>query len=129
MPKQNTKKHHHIPAHGDKSIAIADVPVKISFIHGDETLQEYEDIIDLPFDTKTAAGQELGKRLAILTMRDGHATEEALFTIASDEIHTHAEAMLQQLANTDIRLRASGHEIHLCVLPNGDIPYRMPLTA
>src|SRR3954469_16206447 len=69
----------HIPASVDKSVAIADVPVKITFLHGDETLQEYEDIIDLKFDTKTAAGRELGKRMAILTMREGLSTEEALF--------------------------------------------------
>ena len=127
MPKQHAKNQQHIPESIDKSVAIADVPVKITFLHGDEKLQEYEDIIDLTFDTKTAAGKELGKRMAILTMREGLATEEALFKIASDEIHTHAAAMLQTMTHTDILKRAAGHEVHLRVLRNGDITYRMPM--
>src|SRR5690349_9412837 len=49
-------------------------------------------------------------------MRDDLATEEALFTIASDEIHTHAAEMLQALAHTDIVKRAAGHEVHLRVV-------------
>ena len=106
---------------------IADVPIKITFLHGDETLQEYEDIIDRKFDTKTAAGRALGKRVAILTMREGLSTKEALFKIAGDEIHTHAAEMLQTMAQTDILKRASGHEVHLRVLRNGDITFPMPM--
>jgi hypothetical protein len=101
--------------------------VKIVCLHGDETLREYDAVIDLPFDTKTATGQEIGKRMAILTMREGLSTEEVLFTIASDQIHTHAVEELAQLANTEILQCASGYGLHVRVLPNGDISCRMPM--
>src|SRR5690349_2387898 len=84
MTKQSAKSQRHIPSNVDKSVAIADVPVKITFLHGDETLQEYEDVIDLKFDTNPTSGREIGKRMAILTMREGYSTENALFKIASD---------------------------------------------
>ena len=45
--------------------------------------------------------------MAILTMREGISTEEVLFTIASDQIHTHAVEELAQLANTEILQCAS----------------------
>jgi hypothetical protein len=127
MVKPKPGKKPNFPSNVDTSVMIADVPVKITFLHGDETLQEYEDVIDLKFDTKTPAGRELGKRLGYLKMQEGHTTESALFKIASDELHTHATEMIQALAPTGILKRAAGQQIHLHVKRNGDITYRMPI--
>jgi hypothetical protein len=48
-----------------------------------------------------------------------------LFTIASDQIHSHAVEELAQLAKTEILQCASGYELYVRVLPNGDIFCRM----
>jgi hypothetical protein len=59
--------------------------------------------------------------MAILTMREGISTEEVLFTIASDQIHTHAVEMLTQLTNAEILQLAGSHEVRIYVTKNGDI--------
>jgi hypothetical protein len=120
-----TDKPKSIPSNVDTSVAIADVPVKIRFLHGDETLQEYEDVINVEFDTKTSKGIACGRRLLILKMQ-GYSTEEAIFTIASDQVHNHAEEILQSLAGTKLLNRAAGHEIRLSVARNGEITFKMP---
>jgi hypothetical protein len=127
MVKPKPGKKPNFPSNVDETVFIADVPVKITFMLGDETLQEYEDVIDLTFDTKTPAGRELGKRMGMLKMQDGHTTESALFKIASDELHTHATEMIQAAAHTDILKRTAGRQVHLHVKRNGDITYRMPI--
>jgi hypothetical protein len=128
MAKQNLKKRRQIRRNVDISIMIADVPVKIRFIHEDETLGEYEEVIDVVFDYMTVEGIAYGRRMQILKAH-GLSTENAIFTIASEDVHDHALEILEKLANTEVVKRTAGHAIHMHVKRNREITYRMPVKA
>jgi hypothetical protein len=89
---------------------VADVPVKIAFMHGDETLGEYEDTINLTRTKKTAEGRQREKRLRILTTLDGQPLEGALYTMASEEVQARTDEFTQTHARTDLVKHASGHK-------------------
>ena len=105
----------------------ANVPVKIAFMHGDETLGEYEDTINLTLTQKTAEGRQRTKRLSKLTTLDGQPLEGALFTMASEEVQARTVEFTQTHAQTDLVKHASGHGLYIQVMRNGDILYRMPM--
>src|SRR3954453_4564014 len=97
MGKRKQEKRSPLPANVDASIAIADVPVKINFYHGDELLDEYEDIIDLEFNHRLEKGGVLGLWMGELYQK-GMSTEDALFTIASEMVKAQAIETLQSRA-------------------------------
>src|SRR3954467_12170931 len=86
MADTHVRKKPQFPANVDSSVVIADVPVKIAFMHGDIMLGEFEDVIALAFTQKTEKGRQVAKRLSILTVLDGLSTENALYTIAGEEV-------------------------------------------
>jgi hypothetical protein len=125
MGKKKQEKRLPLPPNVDADIAIADVPVKIGFYYGNELFNEYDEVIDLEFNTKTEAGMALGIRMGEL-YRKGLKTEEALFTIASEMVQKQAIESLQSLIGTKLLKNAGGHEIHVHVKRNGEIKYKMP---
>jgi hypothetical protein len=125
MGTRKKKKSSPLSPHVDADIAIADVPVKITFYHGDELLDEYDDIIDLEFNRNSEKGGILGLWLGEL-YRKGLSTEDALFTIASEMIKAEAVEKLQSLRGTELHKKAIGHEIQIRVKRNGEITYKMP---
>jgi hypothetical protein len=120
------KTHHSpFPPNVDATIMIADVPVKICFTHGEETINEYEEVIDVVFDYKTAEGMAYDRKMQILNAQ-GLSTEDALFSIASDMVRDQAQETLKKLANSKLLKRAAGHEVHLDIKRNGEITYKAP---
>jgi hypothetical protein len=105
--------------------AIADVPATISFRHGDELIDEYEDSVDIEFNNNTADGKAMIYRMHELRLQ-GFSTEDALFKIASDMVHTQATELLHTHANRELIKRAGVHEIHLHVKRNREITYKAP---
>jgi hypothetical protein len=83
MVKRKQEKRSPLPSNVYADIAIADVPVKIGFYHGDQLLDEYDDVIDLEFNRGLENGGGLAARMGEL-YRKGYSTEDALFTIASE---------------------------------------------
>jgi hypothetical protein len=126
MPKQKKPQHSPFPPNVDATIMIADVPVKISFTHGEETINEYEEVIDLEFDRRLEKGGMLGNWIAELYQK-GLSTEDALFTIASEMVQDQAQETLKKLAHSKLLKRAAGHEVHLHIKRNGEITYKTPL--
>ena len=103
---------------------VADVPVSISFIHGEELLDEYEDIISVEFNNNTPEGRmNLGK-INLLRFDQRLSTESALFTLASEAVHAHAQETIAKLGVAVKIAPGSKHEIHLHVRRNGEITYR-----
>jgi hypothetical protein len=125
MAKGKQKKRPLLSPDVDMEIAIADVPVKISFYHGDELLDEYDDVIDLEFDHRLEKGGVLGLWMSEL-YRKGLATEDALFTIASEMVKAQADENLQSRIDTELLKKAARHEIKVHVKRNGEITYKMP---
>jgi hypothetical protein len=107
---------------------IADVPVTISIVHGVETLQEYEEVIDLEFTPQTPEGRTNVRRFHLLKEEQGLTTESALFTLASDAIGGVAQQPVSKLNTTKLLGRpATQQEIHVHIKRNGSIRYRRPL--
>jgi hypothetical protein len=52
LGKRKHEKRSPLPPNVDADVAIADVPVKISLYHGEELLDEYEDVVNLEFKMK-----------------------------------------------------------------------------
>jgi hypothetical protein len=125
MVQRKKEKRPPLPPNVDAAVAIADVPVKISFYHGDELLDEYDDVIDLEFDQRLEKGGVLGLWMSEL-YRKGLATEDALFTIASEMVEAQAYENLQSRSGTELLKKAAGHEITVQVKRNGKITYKMP---
>jgi hypothetical protein len=125
MGKKKQEKRPPLPPNVDADIAIADVPVKISLYHGDELLDEYDDIIDLEFNRRVEKGGVLGMWIGELYQK-GMSTEDALFTIASEMVKAQSVESLQSLVDTKVFKKAAGHAIQVHVKRNGEIKYKMP---
>ncbi len=111
------------PAKTDTDLMIADVPVVISIVHGEETLEEYEDVIDVEFTPHTPDGRTNFRRFHLLKEVKRLSTESALFTLASEAVKDHAQQLLSRLSKTK-KLSAAQHELHLHIKRNGTITYR-----
>src|SRR4051812_25497817 len=118
MAKRKREKKPNFPPNGDTSMMVADVPVKIAFMHGGETRGEYEDSITLTLTQKTAEGRQRAKRLSKLTTVDGQPLDGALFTMASEEVQARTDEFTQTHARTDLVKHASGHALHIQVMRN-----------
>jgi hypothetical protein len=64
------------------------------------------------------------RRAFILNKEKGLSTESALFTLASDAIHEHAQEFISKLDLVSKLGSAAQHEIHLHIKRNGEIKYR-----
>jgi hypothetical protein len=87
-------------------------------MHGEETIQEYDEVIDIEFTPQTPEGSTNMRRLYLLAEEKGYSREEAIFTLASDEV-----GKFLQLSVPQLRLAAQ-HELHVHVKRNGAISYR-----
>ncbi len=123
MSQPKSQKHLVKPTRHDTDLMIADVPVVISISHGEETLEEYEDVIDLEFTPHTPEGRTNFRRFHLLKGENGLSTESALFTLASEAVKDHAQQLLSRLSKTK-KLSAAQHELHLHIKRNGTITYR-----
>src|SRR5256885_337861 len=50
---------------------IAQVPVLVTLTDGDETIHEFDTVIDLTFTDATPAGRKLTKRMSVLMLKEG----------------------------------------------------------
>ncbi|MDQ3829290.1 MAG: hypothetical protein M3361_08270, partial [Candidatus Tectomicrobia bacterium] len=66
MSQPKYQKHSLKPTQHNTDLMIADVPVVISIVHGEETLEEYEDVIDLEFTPHTPEGRTNFRRFHLL---------------------------------------------------------------
>jgi hypothetical protein len=107
MSRRKKQRREQPPPNVNTNIMIADVPVKINFMHGDETLKEYEEVIDVVFDYNTAQGVAYGKRMQLLKAQ-GHSTESTLFTIASEQVKAQTQEILQALGKTALIKKQPG---------------------
>jgi hypothetical protein len=112
MPQQQRK----------PKLVIADVPVKITFLHGESLLQEYTDIIPVAFDPHTAEGNKNSSIMQKLR-KEGLTTESAVFEIASEHVKKHAGAIVSTIS-PELRKPLIGQSLHIHVKRNGEITYR-----
>jgi hypothetical protein len=124
MSPQKHQKHSRKPAQTDAELMIADVPVLIHISHGEEVLQEYEDVIDLEFTTQTPEGRANMGKMYELQVKQGLSTESALFTIASEAVRETAEELASSPIVTSKVGQQSPHELHVHVKRNGTITFR-----
>jgi hypothetical protein len=101
---------------------VADVPVIICISHGEDILQEYEEVIDIEFNINTPEGRESMGKFYYLQREQRFSTEEALFTIASEAVRDHAQELLSALAPA--KMLGGAHELQLRIKRNGEIKYR-----
>ena len=128
MSQLKSQKHSVKPtSQQDTDLMIADVPVVISISHGEETLEEYEDVIDLEFTPHTLEGRTNFRRFHLLKDAKRLSTESALFTLASEAVKEHAQQLLSSIAP---KLKGSAqHELHLHIKRRGKITYRRPVNT
>jgi hypothetical protein len=129
MSQPKHQKHPLKPAQTNTDLMIADVPVVISISHGEETLAEYEEVIDLEFSPQTLDGRTNMRRFSLLKEAKGLSTESALFTLASDAIRDHAQQFISRLSMASKLGSAAQHELHLHIKRNGTITYRRPINS
>src|SRR3954452_8799395 len=86
MVKRTGKKGLVKAAFDDKDVVVADVPVKICFIHGGDTIDEYEDVIDLEFTAQTQEGRTNLAKMHYLQSEKKLPTEEALLLIVGSSL-------------------------------------------
>jgi hypothetical protein len=127
MSQQKRRQQRPTPPHDTTDLMLADVPVKISFVHNNKTLKEYDEVIDIEFTPNTAEGRTNMRRFILLKEQKGLSTESALFTLASDAIGEHAQQLVTKLNTTKLFRPATQQEIHVHVKRNGTITYRRPL--
>jgi hypothetical protein len=85
--------------HEDGGYVAVIVPVKILIEHGDTILQEYEDDIDIHLDETTEEGKHYLAQFFYFTREQGLSTESALFTIASEALHEHAQEITARVSS------------------------------
>ena len=129
VSQPKSQKHLVKPTRHDTDLMIADVPVVISFVHSEETLEEYEDVIDLEFTPHTPEGRTNFRRFHLLKGENGLSTESALFTLASDAVKDHAQELLSRLSITTKLKGSAQHELHLHIKRRGKITYRRPVKT
>jgi hypothetical protein len=125
MAQPKHKKQSSKPKPEDIDHVVADVPVIISISHGEDVLKEYEEVIDVEFSKNTPEGQENMNKFYYFKLEQGHSTESAIFTIASEAVRDNAQQLISMLAATKKLGAAAQHELHLHIKRNGEIKYRV----
>src|SRR4051794_38719264 len=124
MPQPQHKKQSSKPKSKDIDHVVADVPVIISISHGEDIIEEYEEVIDIEFNKNTPEGRDNASKFYYLQLGQGHSTETALFTLASEAIRDQAQQLISMLAATKKLGAAAQHELHLHIKRDGEIKYR-----
>src|ERR1700730_17920014 len=101
-PVKKHKQQKRTATHSEKpfpeiSMAIANVPVKISIWHGKTKLEEYEDEIALEFSDTTPEGKRNIRHCLYLTIEKGLSTEGAIFMLASKQAKEFSQQLVEGL--------------------------------
>jgi hypothetical protein len=107
MPQQQRK----------PKLVIADVPVKITFLHGEILLKEYADVIPVAFDPQTSEGNENAYMMHKLR-KEGLTTESAIFEIASEHFKKQAGNIVTNIS-PKLTKPLAGQSLHIHVKRNG----------
>ncbi len=105
-------------------LMIANVPVVIRILHGEQVIDEYEEVIDLGFTPKTSEGRENIAKVNYLRVEKDLSTDDAIFTLASEDVRDFAEQIISMLVASKSLEPTGQQALHFHVERNGDITYK-----